>query len=108
MNDLGDMGHERLEKIGSKNRPHQLHIYEITGILSKVLRESTLTDFGTAEQISWAEALHTTRKEDVAYLLLGISGVHMLLIYGNVQNNAAAGLRKAIDREEKGILFSFV
>ena len=55
----------------------------------------------------WAETRQTTRKEDIAYSLLGIFDVYMPLIYGEGRENAVGRLREAIERKEKGILFSF-
>lgn len=37
--------------------------------------------------MSWAETHQTTRKEDVAYSLLGIFDVYMPLIYGEGRAN---------------------
>jgi hypothetical protein len=58
--------------------------------------------------MSWAETRQTTREEDIAYSLLGIFDVHMPLIYGEGRANALGRLQEAIDRKEKGMLFSFV
>jgi hypothetical protein len=82
-------------------------ICEITRIPSKALRGGPLAEFGATEQMSWAETRQTTREEDMAYSLLGIFDVHMPLIYGEGRANAVGRLREAIDRKEKGILFSF-
>jgi hypothetical protein len=84
------------------------HICEITRIPSKALRGSPLAEFSVTERMSWAETRQTTREEDIAYSLLGIFDVHMPLIYGKGRVNAVGRLKEAIDRKEKGILFSFL
>jgi hypothetical protein len=43
----------------------------------------------------------------MAYSLLGIFDVYMPLIYGEGRENAVGRLREAVDRKEKGMLFSF-
>ncbi|KAI3336604.1 heterokaryon incompatibility protein-domain-containing protein [Xylariaceae sp. AK1471] len=45
-------------------------------------RHNLLQKASIAERMSWAGKRITTRKEDVAYCLLGIFGVNMPLIYG--------------------------
>jgi hypothetical protein len=83
------------------------HICEKTRIPSKALRGSPLAKFSATEPMSWAETRQTTREEDIAYSLLGLFDVHMPLIYGEGRANAVVRLREAIDRKDKGILFSF-
>jgi hypothetical protein len=94
------------ELLGDK-KSLERHICEITRIPSKALRGSPLAEFSATERMSWAETRQTTREEDIAYSLLGIFDVHMPLIYGEGRVNAVGRLREAIDRKEKGILFSF-
>ena len=94
------------ELLGDK-KSLERHIYEITGIPSKALQGSPLADFSVTERMLWAETRQTTRKEDIAYSLLGIFDVYMPLIYGEGRENAVGRLREAIERKEKGILFSF-
>jgi len=57
----------------------------ITGI-RKVVLASRHADFmeqiSIAERFSWAARRQTTRKEDMAYCLLGIFDIHMPLLYG--------------------------
>ncbi|KAI0884286.1 HET-domain-containing protein [Annulohypoxylon maeteangense] len=55
----------------------------ITKIDGRVLRERHLIHRATAaERFSWAAHRKTTRKEDMAYCLLGLLGVNMPLLYG--------------------------
>ena len=56
--------------------------YRITGIAIDALRGRSLSDFSVSERMDWASKRTTTRKEDEAYLLLGIFDVYMPLIYG--------------------------
>ena len=73
-------------------------VHEITGIALEALRGSPLSCFSIAERFSWAENRETTRKEDSAYSLLGIFGIHMPLIYGEGSGNAFIRLQEEIDK----------
>ncbi|KAF2158599.1 hypothetical protein M409DRAFT_32822, partial [Zasmidium cellare ATCC 36951] len=58
-------------------------ITSITNISSKVLTHDVpLSDIGIAVKMSWASTRTTTRKEDIAYCLLGIFDINMPLLYG--------------------------
>lgn len=81
-------------------------ISEVAGIPVKALQGSHLFDFSITERLSWQESRETTRKEDKAYSLLGICGVHMPLIYGEGRDNAFKRLREEITKSSKG-QFSF-
>ena len=89
------------EKIGNK-KSLERHINEITGIPIQALRGNPLSSFTIAERISWQDNRETTRKEDKAYSLLGICGVHMPLIYGEGRDGAFRRLREEIDKTSKG------
>ncbi|OTA94598.1 hypothetical protein M434DRAFT_10548 [Hypoxylon sp. CO27-5] len=55
----------------------------ITGIPESVLtRHRPMHTVTAAEKLSWAARRETTRKEDMAYCLLGILDVNMPLLYG--------------------------
>ena len=58
--------------------------------------------------MKWAESRETTRKEDIAYSLLGIFDVNMPLIYGEGREKALKRLREEIDKASKGRSFSSV
>ncbi|KAI1205896.1 HET-domain-containing protein [Annulohypoxylon truncatum] len=66
------------------------HVSDITSMLSaatrineSILRDRRLIHRATAaERFSWAAHRQTTKKEDMAYCLLGILGVNMPLLYG--------------------------
>ncbi|KAF8847351.1 HET-domain-containing protein, partial [Acephala macrosclerotiorum] len=42
----------------------------------------SLSEASVAERMSWAAGRQTTRKEDMAYCLLGLFGIHMPMLYG--------------------------
>ncbi|KAF8849377.1 HET-domain-containing protein [Acephala macrosclerotiorum] len=54
-----------------------------------------LSQASVAERMSWAARRHTTRKEDIAYCLLGIFDIHMPMLYGE-GNRAFARLQEEI------------
>jgi hypothetical protein len=55
----------------------------ITGVDAGVLRgASPVWACSIARIMSWASKRVTTRKEDIAYCLLGLFGIHMPLLYG--------------------------
>jgi hypothetical protein len=89
------------KKLGSKVLLER-QVCKITAIPVKGLEGSSLSNFSVAERISWAEKRETTRKEDKAYSLLGIFGVHMPLIYGEGRDHAFIRLREEIDKASKG------
>ncbi|KAK4198248.1 heterokaryon incompatibility protein-domain-containing protein, partial [Triangularia verruculosa] len=69
---------------------------DITKISREILQGET--DFGTisvAQRMSWAAHRSTTRTEDLAYCLFGISDVHLPLIYGE-GHKAFTRLQEAI------------
>ncbi|KAH0551582.1 hypothetical protein GP486_007200, partial [Trichoglossum hirsutum] len=98
------------EKLGNKKSLEQL-IHEITRIPVKALQGSPLSDFSITERMSWADKRETTRKEDMAYSLLGIFDVYMPLIYGEGRDKALARLReetlKGIKHEVPSVASSF-
>jgi hypothetical protein len=89
------------KKLGDK-KSLERQIREITGIPAKALQGNPLSQFSVSERMSWSETRETTRKEDKAYSLLGIFGVHMPLIYGEGRENAFNRLHEAIERTTKG------
>ena len=71
----------------------------ITKIDAAVLRDSLrLRAVPVARRMSWASARQTTRKEDVAYCLLGIFDINMPLLYGEGEK-AFQRLQEAIATE---------
>lgn len=58
-------------------------IAHITRIHIGALRDrSTIQRYSIAQRMSWAATRETTRREDIAYCLLGIFNIHMPMLYG--------------------------
>ena len=71
----------------------------ITGISRQFLLSiAELHDASVAQRMSWAAQRDTTRKEDLAYCLLGIFGVTMSMIYGEGGDQAFFRLQEQIMR----------
>ena len=84
------------ERIGDK-KILEKEIHGITGVAIDAFQGTLpLSHFSVDERMSWAENRETTRKEDKAYSLLGIFGIHMSLIYGEGEDNAFIRLRREI------------
>lgn len=88
--------------LGDKKSTEQ-QIHEITGVATQALRGTSLSRFSVDERFSWAAKRITTRKEDRAYCLLGIFGVHLPPIYGE-EDNAFIRLEEQINKHSKGML----
>ncbi|KAI1092557.1 SNF2 family N-terminal domain-containing protein [Rostrohypoxylon terebratum] len=62
-------------------------LQDITAIPREVLNGSQpITQSSVATRMRWAANRRTTRKEDIAYCLLGLFGVNMSLLYGEGEN----------------------
>jgi hypothetical protein len=83
-------------------------ICHATGIPVKALRGGSLSNFSITERLSWAATRETTRKEDLAYSLLGIFDVNMSLIYGEGREKAFKRLREEIEKASKGRSFTLL
>ncbi|KAK1963494.1 HET-domain-containing protein [Colletotrichum sublineola] len=70
--------------VGSKMDPSFAPVLSsVTGINLDVLNKTMpLESSSVAERMHWASSRTTTRKEDMAYCLMGIFGVNMPLLYG--------------------------
>jgi hypothetical protein len=88
-------------RLGDK-RALERQIHEVTGITVEALQGESLSGFSIDSRLSWAQNRQTTRKEDQAYSLLGIFGVHMPLIYGEGKDNALRRLLKKIYKPSQG------
>lgn len=89
------------QRIGTKSSMEE-DINQVTGIPIKALQGQPLSDYSVSEQMAWAKNRKTTRKEDEAYCLLGIFGVHLPVIYGE-GSNAFVRLGEAIEQRSKRI-----
>ncbi|KAI3396474.1 hypothetical protein diail_12094 [Diaporthe ilicicola] len=73
------------------------HLSSIMGIDQAVLETSDcLEDYSIARRMSWASGMSFSRKEDVAYALLGLFDVSMPIVYGEG--------RKAFNRLQEEIM----
>jgi hypothetical protein len=77
-------------------------IQEITGIPISALEGTSLSQFRVEERLSWAENRQTSRREDKAYSLLGMFGIHLPLIYGEGTEHAFKRLRQEIQNSQTG------
>jgi len=69
-------------KFLSTKKSSSWHIRNLTGIKMEVLETNNLSSASVAQKMSWASRRKTTRKEDMAYCLLGLFDVNMPLLYG--------------------------
>lgn len=84
------------EQLGDRTILEQ-QIHEITGISKSALRSTPLDTFTVSERLSWTTGRTTTRKEDIAYSLLGIFGVYLPANYGEGEEHAFTRLYREID-----------
>ncbi|KAH6694332.1 hypothetical protein BKA61DRAFT_257548 [Leptodontidium sp. MPI-SDFR-AT-0119] len=89
------------ERLGDK-RSLEPSLHEITGIPVEVFRGKPLTQFSVEERMLWATKRTAKRKEDEAYSLFGIFGLHMPLIYGEGRENAFIRLEEEIGKRSRG------
>ncbi|KAL5321236.1 hypothetical protein ACEPPN_012050 [Leptodophora sp. 'Broadleaf-Isolate-01'] len=78
-------------------------LHEITGIPVEVFRGKPLIRLSIEERMLWAAKRTAKRKEDEAYSLLGIFGLHMPLIYGEGRENAFIRLEREIGERSRGL-----
>jgi hypothetical protein len=69
------------EELGSKRHMAQ-RVADITSIPLDVLENGLNESISAAQKMSWAANRQTTRREDMAYCLLGLFGINMPLLYG--------------------------
>jgi hypothetical protein len=85
------------KRLGDKRSLERV-LHEITGIAVLALQGMPLSKFSVNERMLWAKTRQTKRKEDAAYSLLGIFGIHMPLIYGEGMVSAFKRLQEEIDK----------
>lgn len=76
--------------------PESPLISEITGIDAGYLEGANLELACVAKRMSWAAHRHTTKREDVAYCLMGIFGISMSVLYGEGPEKAFIRLQRKI------------
>ena len=69
------------DSIGSRGSWARM-LSDLTGIPVAVLETNDLSSASVAQKMSWASHRKTTRKEDMAYCLLGLFDINMPLLYG--------------------------
>ena len=90
-------------RLGDKKSLEQ-QLHQITRIPIYALRGESLSRSSVAERLSWTEKRSATRKEDMAYSLLGIFDLSMPAIYGEGERNAFRRLRDEIDKYSRNHL----
>jgi hypothetical protein len=68
--------------VGTKGGSWSSPLSDLTGIQKNVLETNDLSSACVAQKMSWASHRRTTRKEDMAYCLLGLFNINMPLLYG--------------------------
>ena len=71
-------------------------LHRATGISVQVLERGDFRYTSVAQRMSWASKRTTSRKEDIAYCLLGIFDVNMPLLYGEGERKAFFRLQEEI------------
>ena len=89
------------ERLGDK-RSLEPSLHEITGIPVEVFRGKPPAQLSVEERMLWAAKRTAKRKEDEAYSLLGIFGLHIPLIYGEGRENAFIRLEEEISKRSRG------
>jgi hypothetical protein len=83
-------------RIGDRNQLSGV-LADITGINADILCMNQSVEFcSIATRMSWASKRRTTRKEDLAYCLLGIFQINMPLLYGEGFERAFIRLQEEI------------
>ncbi|KAI8673531.1 HET domain-containing protein [Fusarium keratoplasticum] len=86
-------------EIGTK-RSLAAQIAIVTGITSRILCGEDVSTCIVAERMSWASQRQTTRREDMAYCLMGLFQINMPLLYGE-GDKAFVRLQEEILRQEE-------
>jgi hypothetical protein len=94
------------ERLGDKGSLESL-LHKITRIPVEVFQGKPVTELTIEERMLWAAKRTAKRKEDEAYSLLGIFGLHMPLIYGEGRENAFIRLEREIGERSKGMVYKF-
>lgn len=85
------------EEIGNQRSLAPL-IHDITSIPISALLGHSLEKFTQDERMSWANGRRTTKVEDIAYCLLGLSDIFIPLLYGEGEQRALRRLQHEIDK----------
>ncbi|RYP46812.1 hypothetical protein DL768_007017 [Monosporascus sp. mg162] len=89
------------QRLGAKAKLRTV-IQEITGIPQRFLKGGVnIKSASVAQRMSWAAPRQTTKKEDLAYCLLGLFGIAMPMIYGEGGDRAFFRLQEQIMRSTR-------
>ncbi|CAN9246499.1 unnamed protein product [Alternaria alternata] len=84
------------QPIGTKLERYR-ELADITGIDHDILRNNRpISDFSTAEKLSWAAHRAVTKEEDETYSLFGLFDLNLPLLYGEGRLKAFVRLQEAI------------
>ncbi|ETI21632.1 hypothetical protein G647_07979 [Cladophialophora carrionii CBS 160.54] len=82
-------------------------ISKTTGIHKNALLERRPHDFSIAQRMSWASRRKSTRREDIAYSLLGIFDVNMPMLYGEGMKAFVRLQEEIIKRSDDQSIFAW-
>lgn len=94
------------EYIGSK-RDNVTTISKTTSIPEEVLRNGLHERICVADKMSWVSSRQTTRREDIAYCLMGLFDVNMPLLYGEGDNAFIRLQEEIIKRSDDHSIFAW-
>ncbi|KAF4893100.1 Vegetative incompatibility protein HET-E-1 [Colletotrichum fructicola] len=89
------------KRIGNK-KSHLPSLESITGIDQSILKMNKLQGVSVAKKMKWVANRTTTKKEDLAYCMLGIFGVILPLLYGE-GDKAFTRLQEEIMRNSEDV-----
>ncbi|KAI3332869.1 HET-domain-containing protein [Ustulina deusta] len=82
-------------------------IKEICGVPPELFSSRKPSDYSIAQRMSWAAKRVTTRREDIAYCLLGLFEVNMPLIYGEADAAFQRLQKKIIKKSNDQTIFAW-
>jgi hypothetical protein len=95
-------------RLGTRRRLRD-EISQMTGIHCDALsgRIRDIRKFSVAQKMSWAANRQTTRKEDIAYCLMGLFGVNMPLLYGEGEQSFIRLQEKIMEDSDDQSIFAW-
>ncbi|KAH8592849.1 hypothetical protein B0O99DRAFT_462265, partial [Bisporella sp. PMI_857] len=82
-------------------------ISNITGVPIPILRVEDPSTCTVAHRMSWASKRQTTREENIAYCLLGVFGVNMPVLYGEISKAFQRLQEEILKQNEDYTLFAW-
>ena len=83
-------------------------IRDITRIPNSILHGGDILDVSIAQRMCWASNRQTTRKEDMAYCLMGLFGINMPMLYGEGDQAFIRLQHEIIKSSDDPSIFSWV